>query len=87
MSEEKGGNYYFVNDVTKVGDCFLDCLGMVTSVLGQKIKATIKLLPNEIWPGIKFSKTYGNYWTRKSAVESEVRINSFYAGLNKNFIA
>jgi hypothetical protein len=87
MSEHKGGNYYFVNDITKVEDCFLDCLGMVTSVLGQNIKATIKLISNDIWPEIRFEKTFGNYWVDKSAIEKEIHINSFYAGFNKNFIA
>lgn len=87
MSEEKGGNYYFVNDISKVEECFLDCLGMVTSVLGQNVKATITLTSSPIWPEIRFIKTYGNYWTHKSEREKEIKLSSFYAGISKNFIA
>lgn len=87
MSEHKGGNYYFVNDITKVEDCFLDCLGMVTSILGQNIKAKIKLISTHIWPEIRFNKTFGSYWNDISAIEKEIKINSFFAGFNKNFIA
>lgn len=87
MSEEKGGNYYFVNDISKVEECFLDCLGMVTSVLGQNVKATITLTSSPVWPEIRFMKTFGNYWTHKSEVEKEIKLSSFYAGISKNFIA
>ena len=87
MSEEKGGNYYFVNDISKVEECFLDCLGMVTSVLGQNVKATIRLTSSPVWPEIRFVKTFGNYWTHKSEIEKEIKLSSFYAGISKNFIA
>jgi uncharacterized protein YegL len=87
MSEHKGGNYYFVNDISKVEDCFLDCLGMVTSILGQNIRANIKLISSDIWPEVRFSKTFGHYWNEISAVEKEIKINSFFAGFNKNFVA
>ena len=86
MSEKKGGNYYFINDISKVEDCFVDCLAMVTSILGQNIKANLKLNPTPLFPEIRFEKTYGPYWTSKSPIEAEVTMNSFYSGFDKNFL-
>lgn len=87
MSEAKGGNYYFVNDVSKIEECFLDCLGMVTSVLGQNIVIDFKLKPSKIIPEIRFHKTFGPYWDTLSPINSQIKIKSFYSGFNKNFMA
>src|SRR3990167_3411578 len=38
MSERKGGNYYFVQDIKRVDECFVDCLGMVTTMLANRGK-------------------------------------------------
>lgn len=87
MSEQKGGNYYFVNDITKIEDCFLDCLGMVTSVLGQNIVVNFALTPTPVVPEIRFHKTFGPYWNSISPIKNQVKISSFYSGFNKNFLA
>lgn len=87
MSERKGGNYYFVNDISKVEECFLDCLGMVTSVLGQNIVVDFDLIPTKIIPEIRFHKTFGPYWNSISPIKNQIKLNSFYSGFNKNFIA
>ena len=86
MSEKKGGNYYFVDDISKVEDCFVDSLAMVTSILGQKIRANFKLNPTPLFPEIRFEKTYGPYWKSKSPIEAEVFMSSFFSGFNKNFL-
>ena len=86
MSEKKGGNYYFINDITKVEECFVDSLAMVTSILGQNIKASLKLAPSQIFPEIRIKKTYGPYWKCLSPIEAQVLMSSFYSGFDKNFL-
>ena len=86
MSEKKGGNYYFVNDISKVEDCFADSLAMVTSILGQNLRATLRLNPTRLFPEIRFEKTYGPYWTSTSPIERQIKVSSFYSGFDKNFL-
>lgn len=86
MSEHKGGNYYFVDDISRVEECFLDCLGMVTSVIGQNLNTTFKLIPSEILPELRFSKTFGPYWNNISEIEKTFSITSLYSGMNKNLL-
>ena len=86
MSERKGGNYYFIWDIKKVGGCFVDSLAMVTSIIGQNLRARLKLRPTPLFPEIRFLRTFGPYWESESPIEAKVAMSSFYAGFNKNFL-
>ena len=85
MSERKHGNYYFVNDITKVDECFADCMGMVTTSLATKGKLTLKLQPTAYYPEVRILKTYGPYWQKTSDTEATIMLSSIYAGIKKDF--
>lgn len=87
MSESKGGNYYFVNDIKKVDLCFMDCLGMMTSALGLNMIGIVKLQPSEIFQEIRFCKTFGPYWKDNGEIMKEFSFNAFYSGFQKNLLA
>ena len=86
MSERKGGNYYYVNDISKVDECFVDCLGMITTTLATKAKLRLKLVPTPYYPEIRILKTYGSYWTKESDTEATINLHAIYAGIKKNYL-
>lgn len=86
MSEHKHGNYYFVNDITIVDECFVDCLGMVTTALASKGTLTLKLQPTAFYPEIRIVRTYGPYWKKISDTQAVLSLNSIYAGFKKDFV-
>ena len=86
MAERKAGNYYFVNDIKRVDECFFDCLGMVTTSLATKGRLTLKLLPTSFYPEIRVVRTFGSYLTKKSDNEVEIAIENIYAGIKKNYL-
>ena len=86
MAERKGGNYYFVQDIKKVDECFLDCLGMVSTMLANRGKAVIKLQPSSLYPEIRIVNTFGRYLTKISDTEAVLEIPTFYAGMRKDFL-
>lgn len=86
MAERKGGNYYFVNDISRVDECFVDCLGMVTTTLATKAKLKLTLLPTPYYPEIRILKTYGSYWTRESDIEASLSLHNIYAGIKKTYL-
>ena len=86
MAERKGGNYYFVNDISRVDECFVDCLGMVTTTLATKAKLKLTLLPTPYYPEIRILKTYGSYWTRESDIEASLSLHNIYAGTKKTYL-
>ena len=85
MSERKQGNYYFVNDIAKVNECFADCMGMITTSLANKGKMTLKLHPTAYYPEVRILKTYGPYWQKASDTEAVIQLSNIYAGMKKDF--
>ena len=86
MAERKGGNYYFVQDIKKVDECFLDCLGMVTTMLATNGKVNISLVPTAIYPEIRIVNTYGAYLKKISDTQAVLEIPTIYAGMRKDYL-
>jgi len=51
------------------------------------MKGFVKLVPSEIFQEIRFSKTFGPYWTDKGEIEKDFAFNAFYSGFKKNLLA
>lgn len=85
ISEHRGGNYYFVDDIGRVDECFLDCLGLVTTTLATAARLTVKLAPSACFPELRILKTYGSV-SRQSAAQASVEMHTLYAGMKKDFL-
>lgn len=86
LSEAKGGNYYFVSDVDRIDECFLDCLGITTTAVAHSGKITVNLKQSEIFPQVRVDRVYGPYMKRLSDKKVEISIPSIYVGMKKDFI-
>lgn len=86
LAEHKGGNYYFIQDITKVDECFLDCLGMVTTVLAKQCTISINLAPSALYPEIRISNTYGTYVKQLSETSAVISVPPIYAGMGKDYL-
>lgn len=63
----KNGNFYFVQNIDTLDECFVDAFGGLISVVGIDAKLNVKCNPPAPFEGITISKTYSNYWTHSSA--------------------
>ena len=86
MSLYKGGRYYFVEDISRVDECFVDCLGTVTTCIANKTQIRLKLTPTPHYPEIRILKGYGSAIKIISDSEVEIYLHTIYAGMRKNFI-
>lgn len=86
MAERKAGNYYFVNDIKRVDECFVDCLGMVTTSIASKGKITFKILPTAFFPEIRIVNTYSPYFTRVNDTTVTIDLANIYAGFKKDYV-
>lgn len=57
ISDHKNGNFYYIKDNKLVDECFLDCMGKLMTVIGQKGK--IQLFMGQ---QCKIVKKYGEFW-------------------------
>jgi hypothetical protein len=71
----RDGNFYFIQDLTKLDECFIDALGALFSVVAQDILITISLNV-QVHPYVKpiCSQTYGEMWYKKSEEKFEIKI-------------
>lgn len=61
----KDGNFYFVQDIDKVDEMFVDALGGLFSVVGQNVKIDIKLKKeHQVFSDVSIAKTYGEMWKK-----------------------
>jgi len=81
-----GGAFHYVHDVANVGDSFADYLGGLCSVIGKNAKIYIKLNPNQLFPEIRFKKTYGSMFSGEKETLRTVSVNNLLKGLAKDFV-
>lgn len=86
IADRCGGLFYYVDDDEDLDDMFVDCLGRIVSVLGQKAKVEIKLELQAAFPEIRFSKTFGDEWKGDSEIVREVDIGYIIAGSSKSYV-
>jgi hypothetical protein len=60
ISSLKDGNFYFIQDLSKLDECFINALGALFSVIAQNIKINIQILKTDV--DAKCLKTFGNMW-------------------------
>ena len=84
MAQRKHGNWYFVNDISKVGECLADSLGMMTKTLASKGRLSIFLNPKENINKEAIEKSRGLHWTVFSKFKAVYDISTIYQGFSKN---
>lgn len=87
LAMRKYGNYYYINNLKQIQECFLDSLGLYTSVLAKDVKVKVKLLENEVFKNIFFTKHFGSNWEEESCTELDIHLPSFYAGFDRHFVS
>lgn len=86
IAEHKFGNYYFVDDIERVDEYFVDCIGSITSMLALDGKINFKFTPGSLITGVQVVKAYSPYIQSKASSLWTVDVPSMYAGMNKDFI-
>jgi len=80
------GKFYYVEDIEKVSDNFVDCLGDLTSIVGTNSYIDVFLAPSSIFPNLKFNQIYGSDIEMKNNIELRVDMKNVTKGFSKDFI-
>lgn len=87
IAQAKKGNFYYIKDLARVDEAFVDCLALLTSVIGGQATATIRLIPTPLFKEINFRTCYGSQWKGDSDTCRTIDIGSLYVGMEKAFVA
>lgn len=82
LSNFTSGNFFYIKDIQLVDECFIECLGNLTSVFARNASIDI-FLHN----GITFTEQYGHSWVEGNQKQkASLKIGSIYAGMTKNYV-
>mmetsp|Transcript_67640 Transcript_67640/g.78535 ORF Transcript_67640/g.78535 Transcript_67640/m.78535 type:complete len:576 (+) Transcript_67640:1-1728(+) len=87
IAKYKDGNFYFVEKLETVDECFVDAIGGLISVVGQDVTITIQPVKSEIFPNLEFKKAFGgaDLWKTVDGTYS-TGISQLPSGKSKNYI-
>ena len=83
----QNGNFYYIKDLSRVDEAFVDCLALLTSVIGGHAQAQVTLIPTPLFKEINFKTCYGAYWTGEEDTKRTINIGNLFVGMEKSFIA
>lgn len=87
IAQARKGNFYYIKDLARVDEAFVDCLALLTSVIGGQAEATIRLIPTPLFKEINFRTCYGSQWRGDQDTCRTIDIGSLYVGMEKAFVA
>ena len=87
IAKYKDGNFYFVEKLETVDECFVDAIGGLISVVGEDITITIQGVESDIFPNLEIKKAFGgaDLWKRNGS-EYSTRISQLPRGKSKNYV-
>jgi hypothetical protein len=87
IAQLKEGNFYFVEKLDTVDECFIDCLGGLISVVGQDVQVSVKPEPSEMFPNIQITKGYGmeGIWKKYNDIHYTT-LSQLVSGKRKDYL-
>ncbi|KAL4451096.1 hypothetical protein ABPG74_021418 [Tetrahymena malaccensis] len=86
ISQLMDGNFYYIGDIHRIDECFIDALGGLFSVISQNVSINVQV-PQQMREQIRIVKTYGDIWhTKEPYYEYSININQLLSGVSKDYI-
>lgn len=84
LARQQQGNFYYIKDLKKIDECFIDCLSKLMSIYAKNVQIDVFLNG-----GITFGKKYGPFWGQSpgSQAKGTLTIRALKAGTDLNFLA
>ncbi|CAK70409.1 unnamed protein product (macronuclear) [Paramecium tetraurelia] len=81
----KNGSFYFVQNISLLDEFFVDALGGLKSVVGEKLQIKVNLNLPKILNGLNIAKTHGDMWINKGD-HYEINLPILIQGSRKDFV-
>jgi hypothetical protein len=85
IAKLKNGNFYYIEQVNKVDECFIDALAGLVSVVAQNVTLKVKPTFKQPFSDVKVTKYFGQMWQNVDN-EQTVKITNLLSGVQKDFL-
>ena len=87
IADMRGGNFYFVERLDTVDECFVDAIGGLISTVGENCTLTIEPVSSKVFPNVKIRRGYGKSTTwQVSGDKYRTGIKQLSSEVTKNFV-
>lgn len=85
------GNFYYIEDLEKINECFINAFGGLLSIVGQNAIIRVGLYKNpehiKELTDIKWYKTYGDFWVKdENTNEYIIDLKNLMNGMKRDFV-
>jgi hypothetical protein len=81
ISDQTGGNFYYIKKNEFVDECIIDCFGYLMSMFASEVKLELQL-----YKGWFISDLFSILWNKKSNKKAELNLHGLAVGKTLNFI-
>ena len=87
----KNGNFYYIQNLDKINDCFVNAFGGLLSIVGREALLTVKLekAGNTLHElsDMKWLKAYGDFWNYNPNTNNyEINIQNLMNGMKRDYV-
>lgn len=87
IAKNNGGNFYFIDNLQNIDECFVDAMGILFSVVLKDIQISLKLNNQAPFSDMRVKKTYGDMWKYHEETKlHQIKVKLFTKGMKKDYI-
>ena len=87
IAKNNGGNFYFIDNLQSIDECFVDAMGILFSVVLKDIEVSLKLNNQAPFSDMRVKKTYGDMWKYNEETKvHQIKVKLFTKGQKKDYI-
>lgn len=86
IAQHKSGNYYFIDNISRLDECFVDCLATVTTCVCPSFQLDVKFKDCDAFKDFHIISVYSSYLCKTGSDSATLNLVNVYAGYKKNFL-
>lgn len=85
MAKIKQGNFYYIQQLNKIDEAFVNALGALISIAIENITIRLSLVAEGKFLGIQVSKVYGDLWKQEGR-DYVLELTQLISNISKDFV-
>jgi len=91
IAKLRNGNFYYIQDLEKINECFVNAFGGLLSIVGRDAKLKLKLEKSNSQikelSDMKWLKPHGDFWTLNEQTNNyEIDIQNLINGMKRDYV-
>lgn len=91
IAKFRGGNFYYIQDLEKINECFVNAFGGLLSIVGRDAQLQVKLEKShphlQELSDLKWLKPYGDFWVLNEQTNNyEIQIQNLMNGMKRDYV-